>query len=280
MDVGFDEIVDTIQKATEIVRNWPNILAVEAPCTVIADIHGDGNALWCLLENARCKENVVFMGDVCDRGMYSVDCLYMVLNKVIDGTGVYLRGNHEDIDMANAYGLGEEVRSKFGERGEIVLGLIDDLFRCLPLAAVCAGWFIVHGGVAEFTDLDNVQGKNRFVSRIGEDMDIEALLWSDPGTVDGYNHVREAGYTYTNDTLSKIMDKNGLIGMIRGHQVFEDGYNIVFFDPPCVSISSSFVVSCDEHAAYVELLGDGMIKIVQMTIDENNLISFKVLEPS
>lgn len=280
MIVSFDELKGALESVTRIVSGWPNIVSVKAPCTVVADIHGDGNALWHILRNARCAGNMLFTGDVCDRGPFSVDSLFMVLEMVRDGKAVYLRGNHEDREMAMAYGLGEELKARFGEDdGSSLILMVDALFSALPLAAVCEGWFIVHGGISYFSDLCEVSSRTRFISRPADDAQIEALLWSDPGEIDAFNEERCAGYTFTADALKAFLDRHGLIGMIRGHQVYANGYAVVFTDPPCISISSSFVVAMDEFAAIIEIDREGMPTIVQMTLNDDDTIGFKPITP-
>ena len=67
--------------------------------------------------------------------------------------------------------------------------------------------------------------------------------------------------------------------MIRGHQVYANGYAVVFTDPPCISISSSFVVARDEFAAIIEIDREGMPTIVQMTLNDDDTIGFKPITP-
>lgn len=278
MMVSFDELKGALERVTQIVSGWPNIVEVNAPCTVVADIHGDGDALWHIMRNARCEGNMVFMGDICDRGQYSVESLFMVLEAVRDGKAVYLRGNHEDKEMAMAYGLGEELKAKFGEDdGSSLILMVDALFSALPLAAVCEGWFIVHGGISYFSDLYEVSSRTRFISRPADDAQIEALLWSDPGETDAFNEERGAGYTFTADALRGFLDRHGLIGMIRGHQVYMKGYAVVFEDPPCICISSSFVVAADEFAAILEIDREGTPTVVQMTRNDDDTVGFTPL---
>jgi hypothetical protein len=69
---------------------------------------------------------------------------------------------------------------------------------------------------------------------------LTGLLWNDPDeSVDRFapNGPRGRGHLYGPGAFRDFVDRNGLQGMVRGHQKFKGGY-ANFFDKGLVSIFS------------------------------------------
>lgn len=64
---------------------------------------------------------------------------------------IYLnRGNHESAELANNYGFGGEVKSKYCADTYL---LFLNSFKYLPLAHIVDDWiFVVHGGLTDNTN--------------------------------------------------------------------------------------------------------------------------------
>lgn len=62
---------------------------------VIADVHGDFDALSEALERAPSDAHVVFLGDLVDRGPYAPLCAATMLELVATGRADFLPGNHD-----------------------------------------------------------------------------------------------------------------------------------------------------------------------------------------
>ncbi|KAF4676435.1 hypothetical protein FOL46_002941 [Perkinsus olseni] len=127
--------------------------------TVCGDTHGQlQDVLWLIFENGAPSESHTYVinGDVCDRGMFSVEIwtLFLAYKLKFPSSVVLLRGNHE-----NPYcnerprqifggGFAIECREKYPDRPDIYANLFKPLFRELPVFAVVdAKIFVVHGGI-------------------------------------------------------------------------------------------------------------------------------------
>ena len=69
------------ERAKEILLQEDNVVKVEAPITICADIHGQFYDLMELLKvGGECPvTNYLFMGDFVDRGFYSVETFLLLL---------------------------------------------------------------------------------------------------------------------------------------------------------------------------------------------------------
>eukprot|EP00533_Pseudo-nitzschia_delicatissima_P005053 CAMPEP_0116107556 /NCGR_PEP_ID=MMETSP0327-20121206/16293_1 /TAXON_ID=44447 /ORGANISM="Pseudo-nitzschia delicatissima, Strain B596" /LENGTH=732 /DNA_ID=CAMNT_0003600365 /DNA_START=57 /DNA_END=2255 /DNA_ORIENTATION=+ len=199
--------------------------------TVIGDLHGSLSDLATVLEimpgaEPNSDNLLLFNGDLADRGDNGIEIISIVCALCLAYPQfVYInRGNHEDLALSIAYGLMEELRSKYGQPNvpECLPRALDDFFRSLPLATIVEeDALIVHGGppppnrdekLAELlaTNQHPVLGGKGFsrtiVDSVGmvaphireEQEIIEALLWSDP-LVDETGRLLEERHDYYYD---------------------------------------------------------------------------------
>ena len=160
-----NEVEIACEKAQEILINESNVQPVEAPITVVGDIHGQWHDL---IEIFRVggvppDTNYLFLGDYVDRGYYSVETVELVTClKVRYPRRVFMiRGNHESRQITQVYGFYDECLRKYGSAK--VWKLFTDLFDFLPLTAVIEhSIFCPHGGLSPSTDtLDHIREIDR-----------------------------------------------------------------------------------------------------------------------
>ena len=89
------------------------------------------------------------MGNYIDNGYNSIECISLLLClKVHYPYRIYLlRGNHENKQLSQVYGLYDEIISKYGNSN--VWKYLTNVFDYLPLAAVVESKiFCIHGGLS------------------------------------------------------------------------------------------------------------------------------------
>ena len=150
-----------------------NVVHVQAPVTVVGDIHGQffdlieifkiggwcpdtnylflgkqtsaaGSSCWLALEH--CTDYCA--GDYVDRGMFSVETIsLLVCLKLRYPHRVHLiRGNHESRGVTQSYGFYTECSRKYGNAN--VWHYFTDMFDFLTLSVVINDQiFCVHGGM-------------------------------------------------------------------------------------------------------------------------------------
>lgn len=139
---------------------------------VIGDIHGDRDALFTYLDRIGdlSKQNqVLFLGDIIDRGKYEWHCLLTVFLYCSRWPHYchVLRGNHEVPSTSSVYGL-------FGQKGyndvnEEIFTNIQKIFESLPFCyTINNSIFACHGGppfrVTERKFITNVKNDGKVVS--------------------------------------------------------------------------------------------------------------------
>ena len=124
------------------------------------DLHGDVHSLVASIEpymktndGFKLVEDVylVFLGDYVDKGLYGLECIYVLLRLKIDNPdSVFLvRGNHEDSDICSYYGFQTELVKKGFTQEQIET--VYRLYSLLPAALYlgCNKSFVqlCHGGL-------------------------------------------------------------------------------------------------------------------------------------
>lgn len=279
-ELYIDMVKFLIESTLSYFADQQNVIPIsisDTPLGVIGDMHGSKDALIVLLALFDIMEKMpdkkyLFMGDYIDRGDYSLEIIIMLLlmTLIYPGRIFLLRGNHEQSLIYNYYGFGKECRQKFGcseepqypairditDPKEILLdemmGLLDSLFRALPICAVITGdnglaAFAVHGSppvhivngcityvtLSEFNILD--RNINNFSSSDPAHASINASLWGDPkkgqqGLM--YNFTRGTAYTFGENVLDTFLKTfldvpggHSLEFIIRAHQITDTGFH-------------------------------------------------------
>ena len=197
--------------------------------TVVGDIHGQFQDLIELFRvGGPCPmTNYLFLGDYVDRGSHSVLTITLLAClSVRHPTRItLLRGNHETRQITQVYGFYSECMQRYGTA--VVWREFTDLFDFLPVAAVVDdAVFCVHGGLSpSLQTLEQIALLDRF-QEIPSEGGLADLVWADPDANRlGFNQSsRGAGYMYGEDVVAHFLTLNGLLHILRAHQLCMDGY--------------------------------------------------------
>ncbi|KAJ7594025.1 phosphoprotein phosphatase [Mycena floridula] len=257
---------------------------------VIGDVHGqyyDMLHLFSLTGEPSEKHYLLMNGDLVDRGSWSIEVIltafafkwlypkYMFIN----------RGNHEAKDMNRNYGFESEAKEKHGEQ---TYKLFAHVFTALPLATLISAtktpvkddqpqpilfdgfkrFFVVHGGL--FSEDDVTLDKIRNIQRIGRQPDQQSglmctLLWTDPQRLPGRGpSKRGVGIAFGPDVTRRWCNLNSITGIIRSHEVRQDGYEIEH-DGLCTTVFSApnYVDQGGNKGAFIRIDSAGTRKYTQ-----------------
>ncbi|KAF5381810.1 hypothetical protein D9615_005581 [Tricholomella constricta] len=236
-----------LERVTEILTREPNLVDVKSPVTICGDIHGQYYDLMKLFEVGGSIEenNYLFLGDYVDRGSFGIECLLYLYSLKIwyPHKFVLLRGNHECRHLTEYFTFKRECLHKYSER---VYEACITSFCALPVTALVDGrFFCVHGGISpELIRLSDLNRMNRF-QEPGNHGLLCDLLWSDPvanygheqePTQDGpglppgrtflHNSTRGCSFYFTYEASCQFLERNNLLGIIRGHEAQDAGYTM------------------------------------------------------
>ncbi|KAH8652519.1 calcineurin A CNA1 [Xylariales sp. PMI_506] len=226
-----------IKKGTEVLREEPNLLEMDAPITVCGDVHGQYYDLMKLFEvgGDPAETRYLFLGDYVDRGYFSIECvLYLWTLKIhYPKTLWLLRGNHECRHLTDYFTFKLECKHKYSEA---VYEACMESFCALPLAAVMNKQFLcIHGGLSpELHTLDDLRNIDRFREPPTQGLMCD-ILWADPLEDFGqektneffmHNHVRGCSYFFSYPAACAFLEKNNLLSIIRAHEAQDAGYRM------------------------------------------------------
>lgn len=255
---------DLIQQLCHVLKSQllevPNIMHLQAPCTMVGDIHGQYHDLLEIFKigGTPPTTNYLFLGDYVDRGYYSVETILLLIAlKLRYPDRVFLiRGNHELRTITTNYGFYTEVLRKY-EGSLKVWHYITDLFDYLPLGATIGGKiFATHGGLSPSCQLlDHIRAIDRFKEVPHEGL-MADLVWSDPDPeiLDFKISPRGAGYLFGQDIMRKFCHDNDLVQLVRAHQLCNDGY-VSYWNGMCLTIwlAPNYCYRCGNKASVLEI---------------------------
>lgn len=254
---------------------------------VIGDVHGqfyDVLHLFSLTGEPNENHYLLMNGDLVDRGSWSMEVIltafafkwlypkYMFIN----------RGNHEAKEMNRTYGFEGEAKTKHGEQS---YKLFAHIFTTLPLAALVSAtrppatkggilsaggfkrYFVVHGGLfsQDEVTLDDI----RRIPRVGKQPGTEGLmcelLWTDPQEAPGRGpSKRGVGIAFGPDVTKRWCTLNKVSGIIRSHEVRQDGYQIEH-DGLCTTVFSApnYVDQVGNKGAFIRIDSTGSCEYFQ-----------------
>ncbi len=239
---------------------------------VIGDIHGDLQSINYIIKESKFLKSknsmLIFLGDYIDRGEYSPQVLYKVLNLklLFPGRVVLLRGNHEGPEdlQASPHDLPHQLLNNYKEDGEKIYFKIKELFNALPHAALVEGKYLfLHGGPPH-----NASSINDYANAYEthpEKSFLEEILWNDP--IENFKGVlpspRGAGKLFgvnvTNDALKVL----GVKIIIRGHEPKNEGFGFNHNGKVLTLFSRLGAPYFNSSASYLEInqkTGDFIIK--------------------
>jgi len=219
---------------------------------IVADIHGNADALDFILEFAEKKkiDSCIFLGDYVDKGPDSI----RVLNTLFELKGkhpkktILLRGNHETKEVNTHY----EFRTALKSEPEIHEAA-NAVFEHMPIAVVLnKNIFCVHGGISGKKDemLSDISKKNPMY-----------YIWNDPGNENGLMPSLRGGKLsrFGSDVATDFMKRNNLKCIIRGHSSLETGVRF-WFDHTLISLYSTLPYSLPDLKAAIAVVDENEIE--------------------
>ncbi|MDD5039911.1 MAG: metallophosphoesterase [Patescibacteria group bacterium] len=223
-------------KSRDPFANYPVIfLPKRGEAIFIGDTHGDPDSTISVLEQERCAARIrsgeplyiVFLGDYADRGKEDVRNLEIVLNlKCAFPSNVYLlRGNHEETNVGQSFGLLGSCIKRFGyDNGQYVFQRFNDLFERFSHVVVTANGIIgLHGGIP-------VDSFHSLLDLRNEEI-LTEVRWNDPSEeIDDYvyNYKRGTGYLFGKQAFRSFMKSIRASVLIRSHEYVTAGYKFMF----------------------------------------------------
>ena len=216
--------------AIEILAEEPQVLRIMPPVIVCGDIHGQ---FYDLKELFRVGGEIpdtkyLFLGDLVDRGYYSVETILLLLAlKIKHPERLFLvRGNHESRETTLKYGFYEECKRKY-EGSLVVWQHCTRAFDFISLSAVIGGKvFCVHGGLSPSVfAVDEINEIKKGPLPYASSGPASDLVWSDPGETNGWEaSPRGSGFLYGPDIARQFNHENNTDFICRSHQLAMDGY--------------------------------------------------------
>ncbi|MHA1777758.1 MAG: metallophosphoesterase family protein [Promethearchaeota archaeon] len=189
---------------------------------------------------------IVFLGDYVDRDSNDLHTLILLLlfNLKFPHNVLLLRGNHEENSINQLYGFKRTVLSNFSKG---LYSQISHFFSTLPLIAIFSipisfAIIALHGGVPANWDnlkepvlIRNIHLNSNVTSIYKMDPVSQQILWNDPSeslpiSADFYPNRNRGGtfYEFSSSAFRQFIRANNLDIMIRGHQMFTNGYRFYF----------------------------------------------------
>ncbi|KAJ7045719.1 phosphoprotein phosphatase [Mycena alexandri] len=239
-------------------------------CDVIGDVHGqfyDMLHLYSLTGEPSEKHYLLMNGDLVDRGSWSIEVILtaFAFKCKLFFFGLYPRfmyinrGNHEAKDMNRSYGFEGEAKHKHGEQTYKLFAHVFTTCK-LMLSFLSATkpppnksgspilspkglkrYFVVHGGLfsKDGVTLEDIRKIDRIGRQPGQEGLMCELLWTDPQTMPGRGpSKRGVGIAFGPDVTRKWCTLNGVTGVIRSHEVRQDGYQVEH-DGLCTTVFSA-----------------------------------------
>lgn len=271
-------------KIKELLIKESNVVHIQAPVTVVGDIHGQFHDLIEIFRiGGYCPDtNYLFLGDYVDRGLFSVETItLLVCLKLRYPSRIYLiRGNHETRGITQTYGFYSECVRKYGSAN--VWSYFTDMFDFLTLSVVINNSiFCVHGGLSPtIYTIDQIKIVDRF-KEIPHEGPMADIVWSDPDTTkpDFSLSPRGAGYIFGIDIVKKFLDRNNMEHILRAHQLCQEGYDVVF-DGRLSTVWSApnYCYRCGNLASVLEVSATGERYFNVFGAAPENEESLKLLE--
>ena len=219
--------------ALEIFKQEEVLLKIEAPIFVVGDLHGHLIDLFRIftLHGKPDKQKYLFLGDIVDRGEFSMETIiFVLLAKILYPQNVFIiRGNHEFDQMGEQFGFMNEILERY--RNMASYNLFNRVFSYIPMAAVINKKYLcLHGGIGPtMFSMNQIESIQRPI--VNFDSQLEAsILWSDPSLAirTFKQSSRGIGYLYGEDSTESFLKETGMEAIIRGHECVMGGIQYLF----------------------------------------------------
>jgi protein phosphatase len=254
-------------QAEKIFKSEPVLLQVSSPCIIVGDLHGQILDLFRILNSfgLPSRQRYVFLGDLVDRGEFSIETLVVVLLlKVIWADNVFIiRGNHEFSFLCSQCGFMTQMFETYGDLHTYQAAI--QMFGYLPLAArIDEHILCVHGGIGpEVTDIDVIATIVRPIESFGQEA-LDSLVWSDPSdsiTEFEASSTRGTGYNFGAEAVRRFLAESGLQTIVRAHECVSEGWQSHFSDAVYTVFSASnYCGLVGNESAVLEVLTSSLIK--------------------
>lgn len=238
-----DLVLSLCSDVGDMLRDSPNMLELATPISVVGDIHGHILDLLRILKLCGTPDKVkyLFLGDIVDRGEFSVETAILVfLMKVLFPENVYIiRGNHEFEFLCTQCGFSTQLEQEFHDDNMLDSFLVT--FSYLPISALIDNKILaVHGGIGPSCfSLNQLKKVERPINDFADDY-ISSILWSDP--LDGIEFfqpsTRGTGFFFGDKATNEFVTQNGISMIIRGHECVMSGCEFKF-DNQLVTVFSA-----------------------------------------
>lgn len=245
-DLTGEEMLALVSATQSLVEQEENLLQCsQEPVFVVGDTHGNFEGTTLIVDMWKKKGcTLIFLGDYIDRGEKPLETINLLLAlKLSYPEKVFLlRGNHETLYMNSRYGFLSYCTEKLGKEADTIHMAYNKLFSYLPPAfLVSREILLIHGGIPKgLTSLEELRSLPRG-DLDGENEILAQILWNDPSEAhQGFESNSERGFYYTfgKKVFLEFLETHQLTRVIRGHQIFPEGYRY-FFDCKLLSIFSS-----------------------------------------
>ena len=264
-----EEIIYLTEEVINIISKEKSLIKIRSPCKVFGNLCGIYTDLMRYFESyGNPSDNIqngdinvmqyIFLGDFCDRGNQSLEIILLLFAlKIKYPEFIYiLRGHHEDAEINEFFGLGDECKEKLGENikeENSVFKKINQVFDFLPFGVLVDNNILcIHSGLgSSIESLDDISNIPRpiKVNKNPEnfcDINILDLLYSeyDNEEDDFYcaNYSRDKnkkGYfvNYGKKKLDEFCEKNNINLIISSHSFVKEGF-CTFCDDKLLNIFS------------------------------------------
>eukprot|EP01059_Diplonema_ambulator_P028090 TRINITY_DN46800_c0_g1_i1.p1 TRINITY_DN46800_c0_g1~~TRINITY_DN46800_c0_g1_i1.p1 ORF type:complete len:894 (+),score=377.18 TRINITY_DN46800_c0_g1_i1:37-2718(+) len=275
-----NDFIFLMKTVAKMFEELESIVHINVPANgrlvIVGDLHGQlDDLLWILSEGTPSETtHYLFNGDFVDRGPEQCEVLLMLYAlKVMYPQYVWLnRGNHEEKRVNIAAGKSGFMQTCVGQYSDVAFNQAIKSFRALPLGHVINNKIaVIHGGlpsdsnvtlkemreINRFRDCPTSKKRGEVPPASREDRIFQALLWSDPRDLRSRwkGSSRGAGVWFSQEVTEEFLKKNGLVKLIRSHEVTSQGTRL-WHDDKCLTVfsASRYCGKDDNKGAYIVML--------------------------
>ena len=250
-----DEIKSLIEEVIPIISKESSLIKIRSPCKIFGNIYGVYNDLMRFFESyGNPSDSIqngdinvmqyIFLGDFCDRGFYSLEVVLLLFAlKIKYPNFIYLiRGHHEDRNINEKFGLGDECKERLLDDIQNPLSIfsnINKVFDYLPFGVlVDNNILLIHGGIgSSIHSLEDIENIKRPISvehnvTSTSQLNIIDLLWSEYSDnienieVNSERDKNKNGFIvkYGKERLNKFLTENKINLLITAHQFVKEGF--------------------------------------------------------